>query len=87
MFGFTGVNKRVRGVQQSLGRNATAIQANAAELLVLLDEDDFLAEVSRVERRSVSAGACANDYDFCLDRVHRILIRFVLVLVVVLGSS
>jgi len=40
--------------KKGLRRNAAAIEANAAETFVLLDEDDFLAQVSGVERGRVS---------------------------------
>ena len=45
------------GVQQRLGGNAAAVEANAAEAFVPLDEDDFFAEVGRIKRRRITARA------------------------------
>jgi hypothetical protein len=67
MFGFARVDDLVRGVKQRLGRDAAAIETNTAEPLVALDENDFLAEVSRVKSRRVSARPCADNYDFSFD--------------------
>ena len=68
--GFPRRGDQVRGVQQRLGRDAAAVQADAAEPLLALDEDDFLALVRRVERRGVSARAGADDHDFSFDWFH-----------------
>jgi hypothetical protein len=46
-----------RGVQERLGRNATHVQADAAERRVALDEHRLHAEIRRAERRGVAAGA------------------------------
>ena len=54
-------------VQQRLGRDAAAVQARAAHL-VLLDEGDRLAELRRSQRRGVAAAAAAED-----DEVERVL--------------
>ena len=70
MRGTLGFGEHFGRVQEGLGGDATAIEAHAAELLVLLDEDDFLAFVGRVKRRCVSAGSGANDHDVCLDGFH-----------------
>jgi hypothetical protein len=60
----------LRRVQQRLGGDASAMQARAADL-VLLDEDDGLAELRRTQRRRVPAAAAAEDDDvrnvFCHD--------------------
>ena len=71
MIGFPGRSDLVRGVEQCLGRNAAAIQANPAEPFVALDEHDFLAQVRRVKGRRVSAGASAENYNFSFDWIHR----------------
>src|SRR2546427_6313827 len=52
----------MRSIQQGLGWNATAIEANAAQALVALNENHFLAQVGGVKGRGVTAGAGAN-YD------------------------
>ena len=70
MVGFPGRSDLVCGVKQGLGRDAATIEANAAEPLVALNEQDFLAQVRRVKGRRVSARAGANDYDFSFDWVH-----------------
>ena len=43
-------------VQQRLGRDAADVQADAAEALVALDEDDVEAEIGGAERGGVAAG-------------------------------
>src|SRR5215213_2496981 len=48
------------GVQQRLGGDAAAVQARAADL-VLLDENDVQAELGRAERGGVSTGATTED--------------------------
>ena len=48
------------GVQQRLGRDAAAVQAGAADL-VLLDQHDGLAELGCSQRRGVAAAAAAED--------------------------
>src|SRR6266542_1479965 len=66
---FRGVDL-VRGVKQGLGRYAAAVEADAAETFVLLDEDDFPAQVGSVEGGRVSAGSRADDDDFGFGWVH-----------------
>ena len=46
-------------VQQRLRRNAAAIEADAAGVLLLVDERDLHAEVGGIEGRGISARACA----------------------------
>ena len=70
MLGFAGGGDGVGGVQQRLGRDAAAVQADAAQPLVLLDQNDFLAQVRRVKRRRVAARAAAHHHDFSFDRFH-----------------
>ena len=55
----------VGDVQQRLGRNAPAIDAHAARVLLRIDERDLHPAVGRVERRRVSAGAGADDDQLC----------------------
>ena len=70
MLGFARGADRVGGVQQRLGRDAAAVQADAAQALVPLDQDDFLAEVGRVKGRGIAARARAHNDDFSFDRFH-----------------
>src|SRR4029078_3099769 len=63
MFRLLDGGERVRGMEQGFGRDATAGQANAAELFVLLDEDNFLAEVSGIKGGGVSTGSRSHDCD------------------------
>jgi hypothetical protein len=58
------------GIEQRLGGNAAAIQANSPKPLIALDENDFLAQVGRVKRRGVSARPCAQNYNFSFNRIH-----------------
>ena len=67
MLGFAGGGDGMGGVEQGFGGNAAAVEADAAQACVPLDEDDFLAEVGRVKCRRVTAGAGAEDHDFSLD--------------------
>ena len=61
MLGFAREGDAVRRrTSKRFGRNATAVQADAAETLVALDQDDFLAEVSGVKSRGISTGPGAN---------------------------
>jgi hypothetical protein len=65
-----GFHDHFGGVQQRLGGNATAVQADAAKFIVLLDKQNLLAEISRIKRGRVAARAGAqNDY-LCLNRIH-----------------
>ena len=57
-------------VQQRLRRDAALVQTDAAQALVALDQDDFLAEVRRVKGRGITARPRAHNYDFSLDWVH-----------------
>ena len=51
-------------VEQCLGRDAAAVQAGAAEL-VLVDEDDGHAKLARAERAGVAAAAATEDDEVC----------------------
>ena len=75
----------MRGVKKGLRRYAAAIEADAAKAFVLFDEDDFLAQVSGVERGRVSTGSGADDDDLGLGWVN-VHWLFLLVLVLVLDS-
>src|SRR5690606_14363122 len=57
-------------VQQRLGGYAPAMQAGAADL-VLLDERDLLAELAGPQRSGVAAAAAAEDHDVELVRGHQ----------------
>ena len=50
-------------VQQRLRRNAAAIQAHAAGVLLVVDERDLHAEVGGIERGRVPTGARPNHCD------------------------
>ena len=67
-----GFGDDLRGMQQRLRRNAADIQANAAEHLVALHEDDFLTEVRGAKGGRVTArpGAEHDDlgFDICIAR-------------------
>ena len=56
--------------KQRLGRNAAAIEADAAQLFVLLDEQDFFAQVGGVKRGGVTARAGAQHHNFSLNGIH-----------------
>jgi len=47
-----------------LWRDASAVQADAAEPFFTLDEDDFLAKVGSIKSGRVSAGAGTENDDF-----------------------
>ena len=47
--------------KQRLGGDAAAIEANAAESFVLLDQNDFFAEVGGVKRRGITARPAAHN--------------------------
>ena len=53
----------LRDVQQRLRRNAPAVKADAAGVLLLVDERDLHAEIGGVERRRVAARPGAEDGD------------------------
>jgi len=46
-------------VQEGFGRNAAPIETDAAESFILLDEEDFFAEIGGIKRGGVTARACA----------------------------
>ena len=56
-------------VQQRLRRDAAAIQAHAAGVLLVVDEGDLHAEVGGVKRCGVPTGACADDCDVMRHRI------------------
>ena len=51
------------GMQQGFGGDTTDVQADAAECVVALDQDDLLAEVGGAEGGGVAAGTGAEDHD------------------------
>jgi hypothetical protein len=59
---FTGAVGDLGRVQQCLGGDAAAVEAGAAEL-VLLDDDDALAELSGPEGARVPTASAAEDDD------------------------
>ena len=54
--GFARFADQLGGVQISFGRNASAVQANAAQPLLAFDQDDFFALVGGVKGGGISAG-------------------------------
>ena len=70
MGGFPGLADHFGGVQQGLGGNAAAIEANAAQLFVLFDEKNFFAEVGGVKGGGVAARARAQNHNLCMNGVH-----------------
>jgi hypothetical protein len=54
-------------MQQGLGGNASAVEANAAKPCVALDKDDFFPKVSSVKGGRVAAGSGADNDDFSGD--------------------
>jgi hypothetical protein len=73
MLGFFGGRQRMGRVEQGFRRNAAPIQADTAELFVLLDENDFFAEVGGVKGRGVPAGAGADYHDIRFGWFHIII--------------
>ena len=71
MFRLVRGSDRVRRVQQRFGRDAALVQTDAAQALVALDQDDFLAEVRRVKGRGIAPRPRAHNYDFSFDGVHK----------------
>ena len=67
MGGFAGFDDHLGGVEQGFGGNAAAIEADAAEVFVLLDEEHFLAKVRGVKRGGVTARAGAQNHNFSVD--------------------
>jgi hypothetical protein len=65
----------MRGVEQGFGGYAAAVQANSAEPLIALDEQNFLAKIGRIKSSRVTTWPRAHDYDFSFDRFH-VLCRF-----------
>ena len=70
MFRLLRGGKHVRGVKQRFRRDAAAVQANAAEPFVLLDQDDLFAEVGGVKRGGVPPGPGADNDHFGFCGVH-----------------
>jgi hypothetical protein len=70
MRGLARFDKKFRRVQERLGWNATAIEANAAEALIALDEHYFFAVISRIKCSRVTPRASADDNYFRLDGIH-----------------
>ena len=68
---FARLDNHFGGVQQGLGGNAAAIQADAAEFLVLLDQQHFFAQIGGVKSRGVTAGSRAQHHNFSMNRIHR----------------
>jgi len=59
--------QRVRVLEQRLGRDASPVQARAAQALLPLDDGDLQAELRRADRGRVAAGAGPDD-----DHVERV---------------
>src|SRR5436190_17941209 len=59
-----------RGMQKSFGWNAAAVQANATEARLLLDEDDFFAFVRCVKCRGITTRPRPDNHDLSLNCVH-----------------
>jgi hypothetical protein len=57
-------------VKEGLGGDAAAVEADAAQLFVLLDEEDFFAKVGGVEGGGITAGAGAEYNEFSSDGFH-----------------
>ena len=62
LVGFADRVGDLRGVQERLGRNATVVQAGSAELIVL-DQQDVLAELSGAQRAGISGATATDDGD------------------------
>ena len=67
---FARRNDRVGGIKQRLGRNAAAVETDAAEPFVPLDQDHFLAQIGGVKGRGVAAGTGANHDNLSFSGVH-----------------
>ncbi len=52
-------------MQQRFRGNAAHVQADAAEVGILLDEDDVEAEVRRAECRGIATGPGPDDHKLC----------------------
>ena len=80
MSAFFGLDKHSGGVKEGFGRDATAIEADAAEFFVLLDEENFFSEVGGVKGGRIAARAGTENYDFCDNWVHsRVFLKFWLI--------
>jgi hypothetical protein len=55
-------------VEQRLRRDAAAIDADPARVLLLVDEGDLHAEIGGQEGGGIAAGAGADDRDVCGSR-------------------
>ena len=56
-------NKMVARSEERLARDATDVEAGAAEFLVFLDDGRFQTQLRRANRRDVAAGSRADDDD------------------------
>ncbi len=70
MLGLARGGDGVGRVQQRLGGDAALVQTDAAQTLLALDQDDFLAQVRRVKGRGITARPGAHHYDFSFNRFH-----------------
>ena len=70
MGGFPGFADHLGGVQQGLGGNAAAIEANAAQFFVLFDKKNFFAKVGGVKGGGVAAGPGAKNNNLSMNGVH-----------------
>jgi hypothetical protein len=59
-------NVHVRGVEQSLGRNATNVEAGAAEGAALLDAGHLHAQLTGLDGSNVATRATADDNEILL---------------------
>src|SRR6516162_1517240 len=59
--GVRGLLEHLGSMQQRLRRHAADVEAGAAESVVLLDDRDLHAELSRADRADISAGTSTND--------------------------
>jgi len=57
-------------MEQRLGGDAAAIEADPAQFFFLLHQDDFLTQVGGVKGRSVTAGPGAQHNNISMNRIH-----------------
>ena len=70
MFGFAAGGDGMSGVEKRFRGDAATVEADAAEFLILFDENNFFAKVGSVKGSGVSSGSRADDNDLGFDGVH-----------------
>src|ERR1051326_2653777 len=70
MFGFASRSDSVGGIKQRLGRNAAAIEADAAKARIAIDQQNLLAQIGGIKSDRVATRPSAHHNNFRVYWIH-----------------